>query len=162
MTITWRRTAVFVLVAGAVALALVADWIIVTEREKISATIDALRASMSAADAEAVFQHISRDYDGEDLSREALRAIAEAVFDRHGAIDIRTTTSGINRMEDMAAVNLGVLARSERGGLSGYSEWALTLRKEADGSWRVTRLAPVKLGRRYVAGWRDIVTDSGL
>jgi len=157
MVMTWRRAAIVLVLGGAVVLALVADRAIVTERERIDATIEGLRASLSTGRVEAVFRYISREYDDEELSREGLRGVVLTAFERYGPIHARVTESWLKRAGDVAGATLVVFAESQRTEFSGYSEWSLTLRKEEDGMWRVTRAKPVRIGRKDVSGWGEVM-----
>jgi len=154
---TLRKTHLLV-IAGTAAVALlilVADWVIVTDEEKIDAGVRAMRAAVEEGDAAALMENVSADFRSrEGLTREDLAAAAEWFFSAYGPVEFFRFRFDRNRAGDMAVVTVTAVVQLEGGRAgTGSSVWDIELRKEPDGAWRVTDLAPVRMGGRDAAGW---------
>ncbi len=146
---------------AAVAVYLVVDRLVVTEKERVERAVEGLRDSVARADLRAFGEMISPGYGDESFSAEALLGAAAKFFERHGPLaltvrDMRVTVSGPS-----AAARASVTARSEHG-YWGRSEWQADFRKERDGQWRVVRLTPLRFGGKEAGGWGDVLRGAGL
>ena len=160
-----RQIATILIVAGAVIAAVGVEQLVVTERERILRVIAELRAAVERVDVPGIFEHVSSDYYEEAIPREQLRSLAHLFFRHYGPTRVHIFETGVNRIGDLAVVELHVSTSARPRGyasLAGQSTWELDLQKEPDGAWRVTRLVPLRIGGEDVAGWPDALDKGGL
>lgn len=152
------------LVAAGAALGLVLCWVladllVVTDRERIVRILDGLAEAARTADTRAVMQHLSRDYRAEDMNYDGMQALVHAYFTTYGPTDIRyLQRDDISITGQRAAADVVVLARSDPGRrccAGGRSEWRLLFRKYGE-EWRVVCLEPLYFKRVRLRGWRDL------
>jgi len=150
-----RHLAAVATLVAVVLVVLVADWLIVSDGEKIDASVRTMRAAVEKGDAAALMANVSADFrSGDGLTREDLAAAAEWFFSAYGPVEFFRFRYDQNRAGDMAVVTVSAIVRLEGGREgTGSSVWDIELRKESDGAWRVTDLAPVRMGGRDAAGW---------
>ena len=153
-----RRYQVVVAVAVAVALWFVADWIVVTDTEKIERILDEIAAGAERGDAEAVTASVSPRYRHEGMSRADLVSLAEVYFRIYGPTRVKTVGRRIVVTNNLATAEAAVFARLIEGeGLRGGapSRWQLSFRR-VDGRWEITKVTPVELYAHSAPGWRSI------
>lgn len=155
-TITRRQLYAALVILALIIGAVVLERVVVTDRERIEATIDAMRDAAGRADVEALLSGVSEDYYDEMLGREGLRALAENYFERYGRTGVRILSRAVSLRGDEGAVEMRVFARAERGangGEFGRSTWLILLQKESDGVWRIIRVEPISWEGREVQSW---------
>ena len=159
VSVTYRQAGIALLILGAVLIGLIAEHLIVTEQERITAVVRDVRSAVARGDIDGIFMHVSANYYDEKFSRDQLRSLAVSFFKSHDMSYARLTETRLNRVGDTALLQARVLASAGRRGrneLFGVSEWQLQLLKEADGAWRITQMIPLKFGTRDVSGWPDV------
>jgi len=149
---------------AAVIVALLAERLATTEKRRILSVINDLREAVAQADISGFFTHISPDYRGEGLSRNGLRAVTEAFFDRFGQVRLRRFNVRVNRVGNIAIAEVSAFVSEGmqgRGGLYGQSVWEIEVKKEADGAWRVTNIVPVRIGGKDAGTWSEVMEIGG-
>ena len=150
-----RHLAVVATFVAVVFIVLIADWLVVSDGEKIDSSVRAMRAAVEEGDAAALMANVSAAFRSrEGLTREDLAAAAEWFFSAYGPVEFFRFRFDQNRAGDMAVVTVSVIVQLEGGRAgTGTSVWDIELKKEADGAWRVTDLSPVRMGGRDAGGW---------
>jgi len=152
------------LVAAGAALGLVLCWVladllVVTDRERIVRILTGLADAAAEGNTGAVMQHLSRDYRAEGVDYDGMQALVQAYFTMYGPTYVRyLQRDDINITGQRAAADVAVLARSDPGRrcyAAGRSEWRLLFRKYGE-EWRVVCLEPLYFKRVRLRGWRDI------
>jgi len=153
-----RHVAAAATFVGVVVLIFIGDWLIVTDGERIDATVRALRAAVERGDAQALMARVSHDFRNRGgLTREDLAGIAEDFFSLYGPVEFHRFRFDRNRAGDITVVAVSAIVSVDKGRAgTGSSAWELELKKEADGVWRVTDLAPMRLDGRDTDGWNAL------
>ena len=160
MVVTRQQAYVALGILGAVIIALLLDRLIVTDRDRIVRVIRDMCGAAGKADVDGLLAHLSQDYYDETMTPPELRKVAESFFARHGPVRVTVRGTAMSLSGRIALAEVTLFARAEdsdRGTLSGQSVWEMEFRKEADGAWRVTRIAPIQIERRGVSGWRSLL-----
>ena len=153
----------FIIAAGLAAM--LVDLLVVTENEQIHGVIEALHDAVGRADVDALVAHVSEDYDTMGLTLDELRVLADAFFKRYGPVRLRHFRVQANRIGDVAIATVSGIASGQEeryAPILGHSVWEIQLRKESDGAWRVTSIAPVQIDRTEVSSWGELRRLEGL
>ncbi len=145
-------------ILGAVALALLLNRYIETDKKRIERTVHEMADAAAKGDLDLLFSHISADYRDESQSRADLKSLATAYMDRYESANPKIQWTTVNVQGAMAHVQLSVSGGNNRGEYPmwyGNSEWSAEFRKEADGAWRLTSLMPARMFGRDVSGWHE-------
>jgi len=140
-------------VAAAAVIGLIVERSLVSERQRIARVVRDMAAAAGKADVSALFSHVSENFSDQDISREGLRILAEAVFDHYGPIRVSVRRTGIRIVGAMAVVELDLWASDSSGSVYGSSSWTLEMVRESDGAWRVTGAVPMRIGGAEVGSW---------
>ena len=161
MEIRREKIVLVAVVLVAVFGALLVDWLIVTDSERVESAIGAMAEAARRADVEAVFTHVSEEYADTEMPLSALRALAEEFFRRYDGVVVRLRDVRVRVMGGLATAVVAVGTRNERADLYGSSLWQVEFVKEEDGAWRVTRIIPLRFGGREINGWGDVREAGG-
>lgn len=155
MTVTRKELIIGLVVVCSVVLAVLIDWLVKSDSEKIVSAINDIRAAAAQGEVEGVFHHISQDYSDEEVAREQLVSLGRRCFEIYGPIrvNILSIQKNISGRIALTRVKIAVSARDARGQGAVTSTWELSWRKERDGAWRVRGLTPLKVGDREIDGW---------
>jgi ketosteroid isomerase-like protein len=141
-------------VVGLCLLAVVASWIIDTDREKISRAIDETRQALKEGDTEGVMRYVAGDFRQNDVTRDDLRGYIERMFEKFGAPSLLKTTWSELRLSNGSAtckvdVSVSFLRIYHSGGFMTTSRWKLKLRKGQD-RWLFARIQPLQVNNQPV------------
>ncbi len=157
MNISWNQMRIALAVLGALALAMLLNRYIVTDKKRIERTVQEMADAAGKGDIDLLFSHISADCGSEDMPRTRLRTLAEQYLgDASARVRIQWMAVNVSGAQARVQLSISGSTRQERPAWSGGSEWAAEFRKEADGAWRVTNITPVRVNGRDVSGWRDL------
>jgi hypothetical protein len=162
MNVAFRELRIGLVILGAVILALLLNWLIVTDKRRIERTLQAMADATGKGDVDLLFSHISADYRDDNFSRKDLKAMATDFLGRVVGVKPKIRGMTVNVSDTLARVEMRVSGTLENGDQQvpmGNSEWAVELRKEPGGIWRVTSIAPVRFWGRQVTGWHDLPRD---
>jgi len=155
-----RRMLWFLAALGTAALLIgLADWLILTDAERIEDVMDELRYAVEHDDHRGVLDHLSADFRAGGMTREMLGLVAKSFFDDYGPVRLHRYQTAVKVSGRLAVVEVRTFATAggrRGGGLSSASTWQAELRKEADDVWRVTALEPVRVNGRDVAAWQEV------
>ncbi len=157
MVLTRHHLIVALVLTCVVAGAVIVDWLVVTDRERIEGVIEDMASAVERSDTAALFEHVSPGYREQGMSPASLRILLEMFFRMYGPVRVNVRETRVTREGNLATVRVTVGAVSEaRADVSGRSVWEVSMRKETDGVWRVTRIVPVRIRGRDVSGWDDV------
>ena len=162
MNVSLRQVRVALVILGAVVVAVLLNRFIMTDKKRIERTVQQMAVAVSKGDVDALFTHISADYHDETLSRTALKSMATAVFAKFDHVNPKIQRITVNVSGTLAHVEVSVSGSVESGGYqfpTGASDWAAEFRKEVGGTWRVTTIAPLRIGGNEVSGWHDVTRE---
>ena len=162
------RVRTLVIVAASILTPLVAwialDLLIETDREQIKSVLDAMAGGVSRGEEETVLAHVALDYYHQGLTREDLRALAQAYFVRFGRTNVRVAAAAISVGGSRAVANVAASWRAERGEAGGFrtpTRWQVTLARR-NGRWEVIAIAPLSIGDVELSDWGAIVARLGV
>jgi hypothetical protein len=145
-------------ILGAVALAMLLNRFIVTDKRRIERTAQGMADAASKGDIDLLFSFVSADYGDETMSRTHLKALATRFLGGYDHANPKIRWMSVKVVGPLAHVHVGI-SESGREGYPlwlGTSEWAAEFRKEADGAWRVTKITPVRVWGGNVSSWGDV------
>ncbi len=121
--------------------------LVVTQRESLIRTLEALVRAVEREDLPALATFISDAYDSEDLDRETFLQHAAAGLEAHDIRDVRL--SRFDDRIDRRTARLTFAARatvSHRGdvGQPTFSTWRIDWRREQD-AWKITAVRPIQV-----------------
>ncbi|MGD1000216.1 MAG: hypothetical protein ABSA67_05900 [Candidatus Brocadiia bacterium] len=157
MNISWNQVRIALAILGAMALAMLLNRYIVTDKKRIERTVQEMADAAAKGNIDLLFSNISADFDTEAMSREHLKSLAERFLsDGSASGKIQWMTVNVSGAQARVQLSVSGSTRREYPVWSGALEWAAEFRKEADGAWRVTSLTPVRIYGREISGWRDV------
>jgi hypothetical protein len=159
MNVALSQVRIALAILGAVALAMLLNRLIVTDKKRIERTAQEMADAAAKGDVDLLFSSISADYGDQTMTRTHLRSLATRFLGGDARANPKIQWMTVNVVGTMAHVQLGI---SGGGGReypvwSGISEWAAEFRKETDGAWRVTNITPVRILGGNVSGWGDVL-----
>jgi hypothetical protein len=160
MNISLSQVRIALAILGALALALLLNHFIVTDKKRIERTVHEMADAAAKGDVDLLFSHVSADYRDETMSREQLKSLAKTLLERYEPTNAKTQLISLSITGAMAHAQVGISAGQERNGYTawyGISEWSAEFRKDADGAWRVTSVTPARIYGRDVSGWREVL-----
>ena len=146
-------------ILGALAVALLLNHIIVTDKKRVERTVHEMADAAAKGDVDLLFSHVSANYRDEAMTREQLKSLAKSLLPRYQPENAKVQAISVNVTGAMAHAQVAISSREQSGGYTWYgtSEWSAEFRKEADGAWRVTSVMPARFFGRDVSGWRDVL-----
>jgi len=148
------RPAISLVVLLGCGTALILAVFFLTRRSKsrlYSPVRDAVRA-LERGDVDAVMVTLSSAAYRGNLSRQALRHLAQRVVDGYGPLRLLLIRRTCRREDSVGECEVHVVAFPFGGGGKAVrSQWIVSLERETDG-WRITDLDPVSIDGRQVAG----------
>jgi ketosteroid isomerase-like protein len=159
MNVTRSQAQIALAILGAVAAALLLNRFIVTDKKRIERSVEEMADAATKGDVDALFSHVSEDYRDDIQTRAELQSRVADFFRRFHQVDAKIQGVTVNVAGTLAHVEISVsgsVGSGETRMPMGTSEWSAEFRKEADGTWRATSIAPVRIWGHYVSGWRDL------
>lgn len=153
-----KRAVMFFLLGG-VALWLLLDWAIVTDKERIERAVRAMRDAAASADAAALFEHVSPAYYDERLSAAQLRLLADDFFRASGPMTIRIRKLAVEISGETAVAEVSMLAYGaddNSSNATGTAAFLLDFRKEGR-RWLVTQIVPLRVNGQEIDGWGTLM-----
>ncbi|MEW6354901.1 MAG: nuclear transport factor 2 family protein [Planctomycetota bacterium] len=139
------------IVAAAILIYLLAEFLIVTDRERLETTINDLHRVVEKADADKAIAFIAPDYHFQDKSRDELLEFGQRMFKLTGPMKIKILEEKLNVNGSLAVYESSILAAlSNPGGDVPYaggqvpSQWRLSFKKEGD-KWLIYQVEPISL-----------------
>jgi len=158
MNVALSQVRIALAILGAVALAMLLNRLIVTDKKRIERTAQEMADAAAKGDVDLLFSSISADYGDQTMTRTHLRSLATRFLGGDARANPKIQWMTVNVVGTMAHVQLGI---SGGGGReypvwSGISEWAAEFRKEADRAWRLTSLTLLRVEGANFSGWREV------
>ena len=141
----WVKIAILA-AAIAVGLYIIADFIFLSDEEKIEALIEQGRAAVEAGEYEVIDSMVASDYDFDGKNRAEFMKQAEKVLDKYSPMSLMLLNEKILFLEEAGAVVefLVIANPKERSQLPGSVKLPLrVLFHERDDEWKVTGLEPI-------------------
>lgn len=142
----YARTRSFPALIAVVFGLILLQWLVVTDREKILAQLDAFVASVEAEDRAAIGQVIDEKYDAEGMDRDG---VLEFLTDSLKSVDIfdtRLRRRDVTVDGDFADLDLGAMATVRiRAGAGDIHQGRWRLRWRRTDEWRIVSLMPVEI-----------------
>jgi ketosteroid isomerase-like protein len=160
MNIPLSQVRIALAILAALALALLLNHYVVTDKKRIERTVQEMADAAAKGDLDPLFSHVSADYHDDAMSRDQLRSLAKSALERYERADATVELVSVNVTGSLAHAQVSISAGGQRSGYmpwDGTSEWSAEFRKEADGAWRLTSVAPTRIYGRQVSGWRDVL-----
>jgi hypothetical protein len=158
MNVTSSQVRIALGILAAVAIGLLLNRIIVTDKKRVERTIEAMADAAAKGDVDRLFTNISQDYRDELMSRSDLKTMTMEFFGR-ARVNPKIQRMAVTVSGTLARAELTVSGSMEEGKSNmpmGTSEWVGEFRKEADRTWRLTSITPVRIWGRSISGWRDM------
>jgi hypothetical protein len=116
------------------------DFLVVTERERLAATVKSMGQAVKAMDVDRVFQHISDSFESSGLKKSAFQEVVRRNVRVYEAREMQIWDVEIKELDaEKRTANVEFLAKV-RGNWSGGEEFYLVRAEfvlEADGQWRM-------------------------
>ncbi|NOZ23893.1 MAG: nuclear transport factor 2 family protein [Planctomycetes bacterium] len=139
------------IVAAAVAIYLLGDFLIVTDRERLEATIKDLHHVVEKADAGKVIAFLAPDYHFQDKTRDDMLAFGQKMLKLTGPMKIKVIEEKLNINGSLAVYESTILATLSNpsgdlpyAGAQVPSQWRLSFKKEGD-KWLIYQVEPISL-----------------
>ncbi|MFP4028374.1 MAG: hypothetical protein ACLFWL_11345 [Candidatus Brocadiia bacterium] len=144
------------LVALLIILAVVASWLIDTDREKVVRSVKKSGRSLEQGDVAGTLEFVSPNFKQETMGRKELRDFVKQGLNKFGAPKIKITKwQNLEVDATNANCKIVVITRfSERRSFGGQlvrSQWELTFEKSGD-KWLITSLDPIRVQGNEVGG----------
>ncbi len=143
--------------AGIAALFVVQS-LVVTERERVMEALEAVVASVEAADAHGLASKFSRDYEADGLDRDGVLELIEGLWRHIRVRDTRRTSVEVRIEDSSAEMKLAARATVSVRGAVGephWGRWRILWRREGD-AWRITALTPEMIDNIPVRSLREL------
>jgi len=144
------------IVAAAVLIYVLGDFLIVSDRERLQATVDDLHYVVEKADANKAMAFIAPDYHFQNKSRDDMLAIGQRMFKLTGPMKIKVIEETFSINGSLAVYESTILATlSNPGGDLPYagaqvpSQWRLSFKKD-NGEWLIYQVEPISLFKQPV------------
>jgi len=122
------------------------QWLIVTDREKILAQLDAFVAAITAEDRPAIERLIDDDYSADGMNREDVIAFLAESLERVDIFDTRLRRRDVTVTGDTAGLDLGAMATVRiKGGVGEFHHCRWRIDWRLRDAWRITALTPVEI-----------------
>jgi hypothetical protein len=152
------------LVVSLTLLAVLASWLIDTDREKITRAISRTRAALQKGKVEESLAYVAPDFDQDGIRQADLRRYAQQVFSRFGKPNVLVT-----RWSDLTIIDVSATCKLEvysdfrhispTGGRFVRSHWNLTFAEYGD-RWYITRIEPTRVNNVPVNSLRELAAQA--
>jgi len=132
--------------AAVVAALFIVQSLVVTDRERILAQMNAFVAAVEAEDRAAIERLIDDDYSSDGMNREDMVAFLVESLERVDIFDTRLRRRDVTIDGDRADLNLGALATVRiKGGTADFHQGRWKIAWHHSDEWRITALTPVEI-----------------
>lgn len=141
----WVKIAILA-AAIVVGLYVIADFLFLSDEEKIEALIEQGKAAVEAGDCGVIDSMVASDYDFDGKDREAFMKQASKVLDKYAPMSLMLWNEKIMVLDEGGAIVelLAIATPKERSQLPGSVKCPFRiLLDERDGEWKVTGLKPL-------------------
>jgi hypothetical protein len=145
-------------------IAVLASWLIDTDREKIARVIHETRTALRNGDAEGALLYTAHDFNQNGIKRTDLRRYIQRVYARFGAPNVlRARWHELTIEEGSATCKVDVYTDfrhiSPTGGRFVRSYWKLTF-GEYGKQWYITRIEPIRVNNVPVENLRELAAQA--
>lgn len=122
------------------------QWLIVTDRERILAQLDAFIAAVVTEDRAAIERVIDDGYESEGMNRDDLAAFLTESLERVDIFDTRLRRRDVTVDGDRAELDLGAMATVRiKGGTGEFHQGRWRIAWHRGDEWRISSLTPIEI-----------------
>jgi ketosteroid isomerase-like protein len=141
-------------------LALVADWLVITELERIEMVVEDMAAAVEAGDEEALFRHLSPRFGIKEMGRAEMSKWAKFLFAHvpSPSVNVIKVDGNVAQGGRFARVQVDVRVRGKDDAFRPRMVWDVAMDKDDNGVWQVSSMTPLRWGPvEFPDGWPDFI-----